>query len=113
MQEFGLRPVEFSILLLLDGNEGVAPKQLSATLNVSPPNMAVLLARLEERGLIKRGRLASDRRQQEVALTEAGRGLALAAEEVAHGLEVEASARLTPAERADLMQLLQKVFLPR
>jgi len=113
MQDFGLRPVEFSILLLLEGNQGVSPKQLSATLNVSPPNMAVLLARLEERGLIKRGRIASDRRQQEVALTEEGRKLALAAEDVAHGLELEASARLTAAERADLMQLLQKVFMPR
>src|SRR6185369_9617121 len=57
-----LRPVEFTILMLLLANERVTQKQLCQALVLSAPNLTVLLDKLQERGLLTRVRSDVDRR---------------------------------------------------
>lgn len=104
-----LKAVEFSILVLVASNEQVNQKQLGQALDVSPPNLAVTLDRMAERGWIERQRSTEDRRSQIVVLTKAGQQLVNKAEKIAGTMENEALAVLSPAERLLLLELLLKV----
>ena len=72
MDAFGLTTPQFSILMLVFDNGDVNQKQLGQALDISPPNMAVTLDRMAERGWIERVRSTRDRRAQQIHLT-AGR----------------------------------------
>jgi DNA-binding MarR family transcriptional regulator len=104
-----LSPVEFSALVLLAFNPGTTPKQLAEALAMVAPAVTVLLDRLEKRGLIERARSNSDRRAQIVSLTTTGRELALQAHALSMDMEHEVLGALSAAERAILIELLQKV----
>jgi DNA-binding MarR family transcriptional regulator len=106
---FALRPVEFSLLMLLQANGGLAPSQLSDALALSRPHLTLLLDRMQERGWIERERSLVDRRSQQVRLTEAGATLAAEVAERAPDMEVELQSVLSAAERAMLIELLDKV----
>ncbi|ALK96824.1 MarR family transcriptional regulator [Massilia sp. WF1] len=112
MAQYELRTVDFSVLSLLHANPNIAQKRLAQALGISPPNLAPLLDRLEERGLVVRQRNPLDKRSQAVALTTAGTRLCARAEKTASELEHDATAMLSEAERAQLLGLLQKIFLP-
>ena len=104
-----LRPVEFTILMLIAHNEDVTQKQLSQALAVSAPNITTLLDRLEERELLNRVRSETDRRSQLIRLTRKGSTLARKAYDVSLTMEHDLLRHLTEAERAILVELLQKV----
>ncbi|MEX8518559.1 MAG: MarR family winged helix-turn-helix transcriptional regulator [Leptothrix sp. (in: b-proteobacteria)] len=104
-----LRPVEYSLLMLLHANRAVTPKQLAQALELSAPNLTILLDKLQERGLLERVRSDTDRRSQHVLLTEAGQALAQRAVECTPLMEAELTDCLSPAERAMLLELLGKV----
>jgi DNA-binding MarR family transcriptional regulator len=92
-------------------NPNITQKRLSQAIGVSPPNLAILLDRLEERGLLARRRNPLDKRSQILSLTPAGARLCARAERTASELEHDATAMLTEAERAQLLGLLQKIFV--
>lgn len=104
-----LKAVEFSIMVLVASNEQVNQKQLGQALDVSPPNLAVTLDRMVERGWVERVRSTADRRSQIVVLTAAGRQLVQRAEKIAATMENAPLAVLSPAERLLLLELLLKV----
>lgn len=111
MAKYQLRPVDFSVLSLLKANPNINQKRLSDAVNVSPPNLAILLDRLQERGLLLRQRSPLDRRSQTLVLTPAGLSMCTKAEKTASDLEADATAALTDAERAQLIKLLQKIYM--
>eukprot|EP01034_Spumella_vulgaris_P041148 gene41148-50920_t len=80
-------------------------------LPAEPANLAILLDKLQERGLLLRQRSPLDRRSQTLVLTPAGLSMCTRAEKTASELELDATAGLTEAERAQLIQLLQKIYL--
>lgn len=104
-----LKTVEFSILVLVASNPRLNQKQLGAALDLSAPNLAVILDRLAERGLVERVRSTVDRRAQQLHLTPAGRALTARAETIAATMENDALRVLSVAERALLIELLLKV----
>ncbi|MFG6489806.1 MarR family winged helix-turn-helix transcriptional regulator [Roseateles sp. BYS78W] len=106
---FSLRPVEFSLLMLLQANEAVTPAQLSDALSLSRPHLTLLLDRMQERGLIDRARSQVDRRSQQVTLTDAGQVLSAELAQRAPQMEGELQLSLSAAERAMLIELLDKV----
>ncbi|NRF70692.1 winged helix-turn-helix transcriptional regulator [Aquincola sp. S2] len=108
-ERFGLRKVEFSILMLLQANGALTPKRLGQTLALTPPNLTLLLDRLQERGLLLRERSQVDRRSHNIVLTAAGLELAQQTAEAAQPMERELQSRLSSAERALLIELLRKV----
>jgi DNA-binding MarR family transcriptional regulator len=104
-----LKAVEFSILVLVASNPRLNQKQLGAALDLSAPNLAVILDRLAERGLVERVRSTVDRRAQQLHLTPAGRALTERAGAIAATMENDALRMLSGAERALLIELLLKV----
>jgi DNA-binding MarR family transcriptional regulator len=108
-----LKAVEFSILVLVASNARVNQKQLGLALDVSAPNMAITLDRMVERGWVERVRSTQDRRAQLIHLTPAGRLLVQKAEKIAATMEHEATQVLSEAERALLIELLEKVARTR
>lgn len=111
MEKYELRPVDYTVITLINTNAGLTPKRLSQAINVSPPNLATLLDRLEARGLVLRQRNPADKRSQNLMLTAEGRALCKKADKAVAELESEATDMLTDAERAELLRLLQKIFL--
>ncbi|WBS05795.1 MarR family transcriptional regulator [Pseudoduganella sp. SL102] len=111
MGKLQLRAVDFAVLSLLNANPNITQKRLSKAVNVSPPNLAILLDRLETRGLLVRQRNPLDKRSQTLVLTAEGSKLCAKAEKTVTELERKATSMLSDAERAQLVGLLQKVFL--
>ncbi|MCE9658886.1 MAG: MarR family transcriptional regulator [Burkholderiales bacterium] len=109
MDPHGLTTPQFSILMLVADNGDVNQKQLGQALDISPPNMAVTLDRMAERGWIERVRSTRDRRAQQIHLTAAGRALAERTRRIAATMEEPALAALSRAERALLIELLRKI----
>ncbi|MDB6000206.1 MAG: MarR family transcriptional regulator [Rhizobacter sp.] len=109
MGPLNLKAVEFSILMLVMANDDVNQKQLGRALDVSAPNLAVILDKLAERGVIERVRGQQDRREQLLRLTAEGLTLAQRAQQIAQTMEHDAIAALSQAERLLLIELLQKV----
>ena len=104
-----LRKVEYSLLLLLLANGALTPKRLGRALALTAPNLTLLLDRLVQRGLLRRERSLTDRRSQNIVLTDAGRSLAETGAAAAPAMERDLLARLSPAERMMLIELLRKV----
>lgn len=108
-EAFGLRPVEFTMLCLVDENPGVSARQLATALAVTPPNITMWIDKLEGRGLVERERSTTDRRAQHIRATDQGATLARQALRAVSEGEQAVLARLSPAERAMLIELLHKV----
>lgn len=111
MAQFGLRPVEFSVLTLIGHNPGITSRQLCATLDIQPPNLVGLIKHLEKLGVMEKREHPTDRRAQGLHLTETGISTLASAEQTAHAIEVDATSRLSAAERKILISLLRKVYL--
>ena len=111
MAEFGLRPVDFSVMSVIHHNPGVTSRQLCAALNLLPPNLVGLVQSLEARGLIHRQPHPTDGRAMGLHPTLEGLALMQQAEQAATDLEIDKSARLTPQQRKTLLDLLQKIYL--
>ena len=113
MAPLDLKIVEFSILMLVAQNSQVNQKQLGAALDVSAPNMAVTLDRMVEQGWVERVRSTTDRRAQHIHLTTRGVQLVQRAEKIAATMEAPALSVLSAAEKALLIELLDKVVAGR
>ncbi len=112
MAVYGLRPVDFSVLSLITHNPGITSRQLCTALSILPPNLVGMINALARRGLIERIAHPRDRRAMGLHLTDEGESLMREAERTASELEVEATGRLSNAERQTLIRLLRKVYLP-
>lgn len=110
---FELRPVEFSILVLLQASTEVSPSQLAQALGVAAPNMTGILRRLEQRGLVERARSETDKRIQHIVLTPQGQAFIREARAAGKDMDQPWLGRLSPAEQAMLLELLAKAAAPR
>jgi len=108
---YGLKPVDFSVMSTIQHNPGVTSRQLCAALNLLPPNLVGLIQSLESRGLIDRRPHPHDGRAVGLHATPKGQALMVQAEQTASDLEIEKTAKLTPAQRKTLLALLQKIYL--
>lgn len=111
MAEFELRPVDFSVLSVIHHNPGITSRQLCATLSIQPPNLVGMIHRMQQRKLISRLPHPHDGRAMGLHLTPEGLSMAQRAEQKAFKLEEKSAERLNPAERSQLIQLLQKIYL--
>ena len=108
-----LRQVEYTILALVQVNPDVTARQLALALAVTPPNIAIWLDRMEQRGSVQRTRSERDGRVQHIRLTRAGETLVDRTTKRLLDAEAEALSTMTAAERAMLAELLHKVALAR
>lgn len=110
MATYQLQPVEFSVLHLVGRNPGITSRQVCSALNIQPPNLVRLLARLHERGLIERHPHPQDARALSLALSHEGYKLLAKVEPAIAQLEIDATASLSAEERTTLIALLQKIY---
>lgn len=106
---FDLRPVEFTILQLIQENAGVTSSRLAQALAVTKPGVTAWLDRLEKRGLLARARSDTDGRAQLLQLTVAGKELVANALKVLQDADTASMQHLSEGERKILIELLRKV----
>lgn len=73
-QAAGLTPAKLRVLQLLSASEtaSATPTDLAHRMGVSQATVTALVDQLEDRGLVRRERSQTDRRQTHVVMTEAG-----------------------------------------
>lgn len=106
LAESGVTPTEYSVLTLLAHNEAPRAGQLADALGVKPANFVRLQEKLEQRGFITRERAADDGRAMTLALTDEGRRMLAALDQVIEEHDARVVSRLSEPERATLMRLL-------
>ena len=73
LKPFGLRMITFTALVLIVDNPGLSQSRLAAAMDVERPNLVVIIDDLENRDLIIRERVPSDRRAYALTPTLLGR----------------------------------------
>jgi len=109
MAPLGLTPGRMGVLLLLDANPEIRQAALAEALRIKPSNLTVLLASLEQEGLIRRAEDAANRRANLLRLTPAGRVLLRRARLAEAEVEAMLAEGLAPEERAALLAALKRV----
>ena len=110
LERVGVTHAQFHHLRRLHEQDGISSSELSALVEVKKATSTSILEALEQKGLIRRDRDATDRRRANVFLTERGR--AIQGDLAACAVEVnEAAAQhLSPEERAQLFDLLERTI---
>jgi DNA-binding MarR family transcriptional regulator len=103
-----LSPGRAGILLLVEANPGVTQSRLARAVSLDRSTMVGVLHALEERGLVERRR-GEDRRTNGLWLTEHGRAQVGRLKRRIRQHERRVAARLSSAERAELIALLEKL----
>jgi DNA-binding MarR family transcriptional regulator len=106
----GLRPSEFSILVLIDSNALATQTDLGGALNIRRPNMVVLIEGLERRGLVVRAEHEHDRRMHTLRLTPKGKAMLVKAHRLSAEGELGATQCWTDCERAQVVALLRRLY---
>jgi DNA-binding MarR family transcriptional regulator len=104
-----LEPREFALLRAVGVAEGQSQHAIGERLQIPASRMVAFIDALEGRGLIERRHNPEDRRTRALHLTDAGHELLALA--LARAVEYEQGlcAGLSDAERAQLLELLQRV----
>lgn len=102
----GLSVAQYGVLAVLDFVPAASAAQLSRACGVSPQAMAHVVARLEKKGYVTRRPSALNVRVLGIALTEAGRVLARAADRDVKAVETQLESAFTPEESGRLRALL-------
>jgi DNA-binding MarR family transcriptional regulator len=102
-------PGRAGILFLIDANPGVTQSRLAQAVGLDRSTLVGVLHELE--GLVERRR-GTDRRTNGLWLTRTGRALVESLKRRIRVHERRVAARLTPAERSQLLALLEKIITP-
>jgi len=106
----GLRPRELLALQHLR-ERGPSPQQtLAELIGIDATNLVAVLNRLDDAGLIERGRDRADRRKAIIAISTFGDRVLADLDEAMHALDDEILVTLTAAERETLNTLLAKAI---
>jgi DNA-binding MarR family transcriptional regulator len=105
----GLEPREFALLRAIGSGAGDSQQAAGERLGIPASRMVALVDDLEGRRLLERRPSPRDRRAHALHLTPSGKRLLAKAIGVAAGLEGELTGDLDPAERAQLVELLDRV----
>lgn len=109
LQDVALSPAQFSALLLVAHNPGLAQGELAAALGIQRTNFVAFATRLQKRGLIERRRAGSDRRAYELHLTGEGHALLDKALALHAAFEARLDAKLGAGGKVLLLELLGRL----
>ena len=110
--QFDLTPPQFQMLTVINRlkDEKITQRRLAKELYVSYPNITVMLARLEEAGLVQRQPSPGDRRAKFVRLTRRGSNLLKKIWKIHESQLEHVMTRLDADERLELTRLLNKMI---
>jgi len=103
-----ISPGRVGILFLVEANPGVTQSRLARAVHLDRSTMVGVIHTLEGRGLLERRR-GDDRRTNGLWLTRSGRGLVERLKGRIELHERRVASRLSGAERAQLIALLEKL----
>jgi DNA-binding MarR family transcriptional regulator len=104
----GLSPGRLGILLLVEANPGVTQSTLAAAVGLDRSTLVGVLHALERRRLLERRR-GEDRRTNGLWITRGGTATLARVKREVRSHERRIAARLSAAERAQLLSLLEKL----
>lgn len=105
-----LRPVEYSVLVLIADNPGRKQTEIAEVLGIKRANFVPLVHGLEERGLVERIPSDADKRANALHLTKDGEAFLSHARTVHDDMENELIVRLGGAKaRRQLLDLLERI----
>ena len=107
---YGLRPAEYSVLVVLAQMPGARHHQLSRMLNIQPANCVILIDKLEERGLVAREKLPVSGRAIVLSLTERGEALLRQANKRVDAHRERLRTRLGDKGTKQLLKLLSRLY---
>lgn len=107
--ELGLTAPEAGVLRLLAAAPGLSQRALASRLGSAPSRVVVLVDALEAKGLVRRERSATDRRNHELRLTSDGDAMLRSLGGIARAHEDDMTAPLSERERTQLATLLEKL----
>jgi DNA-binding MarR family transcriptional regulator len=109
LRDLDFTPGSFGVLTLIRANPGITQVALATAFAVDKSTMSPVIFQLEQRGLVRREVLASDRRRQALFFEPSAEARFVAAREKVRGFERAVAARLTAAEQRELARLLGKL----
>ena len=109
LRPLGLTVPQYAALLLLGSNPGMSAAALARACLVTPQTMATVLANLEAKGLVERQLHRWHGNVIELQLTDDGQELLARADAKASAIERNIAAEFSTAERAQLIEMLQRV----
>lgn len=104
-----ITPSQFGVLSLIDSNQGLNQSALAKALGIERSTMVAAITTLEDRGLVKRGESASDRRSYALSLTPKGGALLNKIKAKVDQHEHIITAKLDDTEKSVLRELLRKI----
>jgi DNA-binding MarR family transcriptional regulator len=109
-----IRPVQLSILGLIQENPGITQSDLGRKLKIERANVVTLIDQLERRRLIERRSGAADRRARLLQLTPTGQHLTAEILEEHARLEEDLVQRIGAGDLETLLRILRKIHhLPK
>jgi DNA-binding MarR family transcriptional regulator len=109
LAELELRPVQFSVLLMIDQNPGASQSSVSAALGIQKANFVATIADLVKRGLVRRRKSDTDARTYSLSLTRGGRALLQHASQLQSLHEARVTAQIGKEGRLQLLGLLDRL----
>jgi len=106
LKEIDVTPAIFSVLEVLQQNDGITQSKLAAAVRLGRSSVVPLLDKLARRGLVERQASTTDRRHNHLYLTDAGRELLAEATRRASLHEKEVCKPFTIAEKKLLLEFL-------
>ncbi|MBT9385055.1 MarR family transcriptional regulator [Pseudooceanicola sp. CBS1P-1] len=109
LAEDDLRVVSFSCLSIITDNPGIVQSELAEALQMERSNLVVVIDELEDRGLIARKKVPTDRRRYALTATLRGRRLRDRAALRVRQVEDAVVGCLDAEDRARLMAVLERL----
>ncbi|MBF0354243.1 MAG: MarR family transcriptional regulator [Alphaproteobacteria bacterium] len=109
LRPFDITPTRFGALVLIEANSGLSQMQLAKTIRLDRSTLVALLDHLEGKGLVKRRPSPTDKRTNELVLTDEGRKLLAKAKRRVQEHEKRLFGKLSASDRAELKRLLEAV----
>jgi len=109
LKELDLTQKLCAVLTLLKANPGVSQIALANTLGTDRATMMAIVDRLQDRHLLYRERSKSDRRRQELYLTEEGQRVLAQAMRLIAKHEARFKSRFTAGELKTFVEMLRRV----
>ena len=108
----GIGPGQLGVLLLVQANPGSNQTRIGKALGIDRSTLVSIIDMLETRGLIRREPSPTDRRSHALMLSDDGAEFLRAIRPRLDAHEAEIARNLSAAERAQLIDLLQRLTAP-
>jgi len=108
-QEFGVTEQQWRILRVLWEQTHLTSTQISTLTLLPAPSLVGILDRLEKKGLVKRLRSSSDRREVNITITKLGKELQLQVMPRVKEIQNQIKQKLSATEWKHINEILEKI----